>query len=124
MSAALTVIFVRRLLVVGDIAADRFEQHVDVAGRAEGRQESSEVELVGTEVMEHGASVVEQGLDVDELQRLFAILDDPLAEVKAAGAFQLELAGAFEIVAVGGSEDAGRLRWGGWGSVFRRSIRS
>ena len=90
----------------------------------EGSQESSDVESVGTEVMEHGAPVVEQGLDIDELQRLFAVLDDPLAEVKASGAFQLELAGAFEIVAVGGSEDAGRFRWGGWGERFPEVIRS
>ena len=37
-SAARTVIFVRGLLVVGDIATDGFEQPVDVAGRVEGSQ--------------------------------------------------------------------------------------
>jgi hypothetical protein len=114
MSAALTVIFVRRLLLVlGDIAAYGFEQHVDVAGRVEDGQESSDIDSVGAEVMKHGAPVVEQGFDIDKLDRLFAVPDDPLAEVKAFGAFQIEPAGAFEIIAVSGSEDAGHLRRGG-----------
>ena len=73
--------------------------------------------------MEHGAPVVEQRLDVDELHRLFAVLDDPLAEVEAAGAFQLELAGAFEIVAGGGAEDAGRSPLGRVGRRFPEVIR-
>jgi len=120
MSAARTAIFVRGLRVVGDITTDGFEQPVDVAGRVEGGQESSDVESVGTEVMEHGASVVEQRFDVDELQRLFAVPDDPLAEVEASGAFQLEPAGAVEIVTGGGAENAGRFRRGGWGGVSRR----
>jgi hypothetical protein len=120
MSAARTVIFVRGLRVVGEIATDRFKKPVDVASRVESRQESSEVESVGTEVMEHGAPVVvEQRLDVDELQDLFAVPDDPLAEVEASGAFQLEPAGAVEIVAGGGAENPRRFGLEGWRAVSR-----
>jgi hypothetical protein len=119
-SATLAAIFVRGLLVGGDIATDGLEQPIDVTGRLEGGQESSDVESVGTEVMEHRAPVVKQRLDVDELQRLFAILDDPLAKVEPSGAFQLEPVGAVEIVTGGGAENAGRIRSGGWGGVSRR----
>jgi hypothetical protein len=65
MTAALTTSFVRRLLVLGDVAAYGFEQHVDVAGRAEGGEEASDIDSARAEVMEHGTSVVEQGLDID-----------------------------------------------------------
>src|SRR5437879_5906471 len=109
---AMTMSYGRRLFL-GGVAADGFEQHVDVAGRAEGREESGGVESMGTEVMEHGATVVEQGLDIDQLHRLVAVLDDPLTEVKAPGPFLLEPAGVFEIVGAGGSEDACHRRWGG-----------
>jgi hypothetical protein len=120
MSATLTVIFAQGFLVVGDIATDGCEQPINVAGRLKGGQESSDVELVGTEVMEHRAPVIKQRLDVDELQRLFAILDDSLAKVEASGAFQLEPAGVVEIVTSGGAENTGRIRQGGCGGVSRR----
>lgn len=121
MSTARTLILVRGLRVVRDIATDGFEKPVDVASRMESSQESSEVESVGTEVMEHGAPVVvEQRLDVDELQRLFAVPDDPLAEVEASGAFQLEPAGAVEIVTGGSAENAGRFGRGRWRGASRR----
>ncbi len=69
--------------------------------------------------MEYGAAVVEQELDVKKFKRLVAILDDALAELKTLGPFQLELAGALEILVVGDSEDSGRPWRSGWVRPFR-----
>jgi hypothetical protein len=109
MPAALIAIPLRGRLVVGEIATYRFEQHINVAGQSKRIQESSEIERMGTEVMEHCTSVVKQGLDVNKLQCLFAIPHNPLTEVKTSLAFRRELARALEIISVGSAEDAGRF---------------
>ena len=59
MAAALARVVALRFRVVGNVAAHGFKQHVDVAGRPQGREEFSGVELMRTKVVEHGATVVE-----------------------------------------------------------------
>lgn len=121
MAAALPRI-VRRS-IVRDVSAHRFEDDVDVAARAQGRDEFGGFEVVRAEIMEHGPLVVvEQRLDVDEFQRPMG-LDDLPAELEAAGPVLLELTGTFEIVGRGEPEDRGSIRGRGWRGVFQGRIR-
>jgi hypothetical protein len=69
--------------------------------------------------MEHDATVVEQRLDVDELERRVMILDHTLAEFKTPRSFQSEPARPFEIPMVRSPEDSGRLARIGRRGVFR-----
>jgi len=95
----------RNLPVLGAITANRFEQYVKLAGRMKSYNESSSVEVLGPKVIEHGARIVEQGFNVEEIERLVAFLDDTLAKVETSRPFQLELMSAIEIVKGGVSED-------------------
>jgi hypothetical protein len=65
--------------------------------------------VVGTEVVEHSATVVEQRLDVNELQLLMVRPEYALAEFKTQRTFQVEPARPFKILRARRPKDAGRL---------------
>jgi hypothetical protein len=113
------IIFERHPWMVGHIAADGLKQHIDLAGRGEGREEFGCIEAVGTKVMEHDAAVVKQGLDIDKFKRLVVSLDHALAEFKTPRSFQAELARPFQIRIVSRPEDSSRFAKLGRGGVFR-----
>jgi hypothetical protein len=81
--------FERYARTTGHIAPGGFEHSIDLAGRPEDGEEfaSTSIEAMRTEVMEHDATVVEQRLDVDELERRVMILDHTLAEFKTPRSF-------------------------------------
>src|SRR5579864_1152564 len=49
------------------------------------------------QVVQHGLAVVEQGLDVDQLQRPFAVQKHTFTDLKAADALKREQLSAFEV---------------------------
>jgi hypothetical protein len=63
-----------------------------------------------TEIVEHGTTVVEQCLDVNEFKRLVAVLENALAQIETPASFPLELKSLLEIVGIGAPEDARSFR--------------
>jgi hypothetical protein len=97
---------------LGPGAADGLEQHIDSPGRREGGEELGRIEAAGTEVMEHGAAVVEQRLDVDEFQFRGRVvrLEHALTQRESPRSFQGKPARPFEVLRVRTPEDPGGLR--------------
>ena len=86
------------LRVVGSIPADRLEHRIDVVRGTECCDESRVVESMGTKLVEYSTPVIKQWLDINELERLVAVLKHALAKVETQGPFLIELTSAFKIV--------------------------
>jgi hypothetical protein len=68
-----------RGLRFGRVSAGGFEDDVEAAEVAEGRDESRSVELMGAEIVQDGPSVIEQRLGVDQIERPDPSFKDRLA---------------------------------------------
>ncbi len=95
---------------VGDLATDRFKHHIELTKRSESREQSGNVERTRTDKMENEPAGIKQDLDVDQLHRPAAVLQEALAERETKGTLKVSLEGAFEIVGAGGAENPGRGR--------------
>jgi Zn2+/Cd2+-exporting ATPase len=106
----------REYLVGGNIGADGLQHHVESGRRAEGGEDARGIKAMGTEVMEDDPAVIQQGLDVDQLDRPDAALEDATADVESLLTGAGQGVGAIEVVCTGGAEDArgaGRRDLGG-----------
>jgi hypothetical protein len=97
----------RRFRELGKIFPRRFEHHIEVVGRAEGREKSFHFEMMRSQIVEDGPALVEQGLDVDQFQGPDTVPEDLLTEGEASRTFQVHLSGAFQVLGTGGPENPG-----------------
>ncbi|MBV8229343.1 MAG: hypothetical protein JO329_05090 [Planctomycetaceae bacterium] len=96
----------------GGLKSDRFEHHVETAARAEGGEQSGEVERAWAKVMKDNPARIEQDLDVDQLDRPVEAFHDVPAGREVVGALEVGPKAAFEVAGAGGAEDHGRGRRG------------
>jgi hypothetical protein len=85
------------------VSAKRLEDRVNPAALPKHFGQTCGLHVMGTEIIENCAVVIEQGLDVEQFERPDAIFEDLNARVEAPQPIELVSARAFQIVGTRGS---------------------
>ncbi len=88
-----------------DVPAGRFEDDIEPAAVAEGRDQARGVEPVGAKVVEDRPIFVEQGFGVDQLQGPGPFIEDGLACREVGGPVASGVPASFEVGEGRGPED-------------------
>ena len=71
-------------IIIGDlaaeVAADRLENHVEIALDTKSGTQRCDVQLMRTEVMKYGRPAIQQRLDIDQIPRPVPVAENALAE--------------------------------------------